>query len=109
MRSLSTIETSPAPPPSPAPERRTLRRALITMGAIALVVAMVGGGWLYATTQVDTAGAAGTFLRSVPKMTVTSDPADGAVDVRRGGRLRFGEHPHALELALRRACARTSE
>jgi lipoprotein-anchoring transpeptidase ErfK/SrfK len=52
------------------------------MGTIALVVAMVGGGWLYATTQVDTAGAAGTFLRSVPKVTVTSDPADGAVDVR---------------------------
>lgn len=82
MRSLSTIETSPAPPPSPAPERRTLRRIVITMGAIALVVAMVGGGWLYATTQVDTAGAAGTFLRSVPKLAVTSDPADGAVDVR---------------------------
>ncbi|MGZ8752865.1 MAG: Ig-like domain-containing protein, partial [Acidimicrobiia bacterium] len=57
-------------------------RAAIAFGAIVAIVAIIGGGWLYANTQVDTAGASGTFLRSVPKLTVTSDPADGAVDVR---------------------------
>jgi lipoprotein-anchoring transpeptidase ErfK/SrfK len=82
MENLSSFETSPAPPPSPAPERRGLRRAAITVGAIVAVIAIIGGGWLFATTQVDTAGASGTFLKSVPKLTVTSDPADGAVDIR---------------------------
>jgi lipoprotein-anchoring transpeptidase ErfK/SrfK len=84
MQGLSTIETSPAPAPSPSPppERPGFRRAAIAVGAIAIVVALIGGGWLYATTHIDSAGASGTFLDAVPKLAVATDPADGAVDVR---------------------------
>ncbi|MGZ8762022.1 MAG: hypothetical protein ACXW2Y_01710, partial [Acidimicrobiia bacterium] len=62
MNNLSTVQTSPTPLPSPAPApaRQGLRRAAITGGAIVLALAIIGGGWLYATTQVDSAGASGT-------------------------------------------------
>ena len=54
MRSLSTIQTSPAPLPLPRARTAGPRRAaVIVLGAIVVVIAIVGGGWLFATTQVD--------------------------------------------------------
>ncbi len=89
MESLSTLETSPtsptsppAIPSSPARERRGLRRGAVTAVGIVAATAIIAAGWFYATTQVDEAGASGTFLSAVPKVTVTANPADGAIDVR---------------------------
>ena len=82
MDGLSDIETSPTTAPSPEPERRGPRRAAVTVIGIVAAVTIIAAGWFYATTQVDQAGASGTFLTAVPKLTVTSDPTDGAVDVR---------------------------
>ncbi len=82
MGSLSTPESTLAPSPSPEPERRGARRVAITVIGIVAAATIVAAGWFYATTQVDQAGASGTFLSAVPSLAVTSDPVDGAVDVR---------------------------
>ncbi|HZJ26228.1 MAG TPA: Ig-like domain-containing protein [Acidimicrobiia bacterium] len=58
------------------------RRALIALVGVVGVAMIMGGGWAYAMSQIDSTAASGTFLRAVPRLELVSNPADGAVDVR---------------------------
>lgn len=87
----STVAPEITPPSAPSGDphrrggrraRRWLGRVLITVVGAVGVALIVGGGWAYAMQHVDSTESSGTFLRAVPRLELSANPVDGAVDIR---------------------------